>query len=86
MDGKLTDAIIAAAKPRPGQKLTDGHSLYIFVKPDGAMQLRLRLKGSDRVLSVYPAVSIAAARNKAKQLLRRHLRRLPSVGRNWRQT
>jgi integrase len=68
MDGKLSDAIISAAKPRPGQKLTDGHSLYIFVKPDGVQQWRLRLKGSDRVLGVYPAVSIDAARAKAKEL------------------
>jgi integrase len=64
---KLTDAIISAAKLRPGQKLTDGHSLYIFAKPD-ALQWRLRLKGSDRVLGTHPDVSVAEARAKAKAL------------------
>jgi integrase len=64
---KLTDAIISAAQLRPGQKLTDGHSLYIFAKPD-ALQWRLRLKGSDRVLGTFPALTVAMARAKAKEL------------------
>lgn len=62
MSGKLTDTSIAAATLKPGQKLTDGHSLYIIGRPDGAKQWRVRIKGSDQVLGVHPTMLVEAAR------------------------
>lgn len=67
----LTDDAIRGATIPAGQKLAklaDGHGLYVLLTPDGRKQWRVRIKGSDRVLGVFPAVGVAEARAKAAQL------------------
>lgn len=66
---KLTDAIVADAKPRQKiYKLFDGHCLYLLIHPNGGRYWRLdyRFAGKRRTksLGVYPVVSLAEARLK----------------------
>lgn len=66
----LTEIAIKAAKPRPKPyRMTDGHGLYLLVRPDGARWWRLdyRRPGGDRntlSLGVYPEISLKKARDR----------------------
>ena len=64
---KLTDAIVADAKPRQKiYKLFDGHCLYLLIHPNGGRYWRIdyRFAGKRRTksLGVYPVVSLKEAR------------------------
>ncbi len=73
----LTDTKVKNARPaEKSVKLTDGFGLYLLVHPNGSKywQLGYRFEGKQKVFSigVYPAVSLADARqrrNEAKKLL-----------------
>lgn len=73
----LNDVKIRAEKPTDKQrKLTDGEGLYLLVHPNGSKYWRLnyRFGGKQKTLAlgVYPATTLAAAREKraqAKQML-----------------
>jgi integrase len=65
----LTDAAIRAAKAsEKQQKLFDGGGLYLLVLPSGAKlwRLKYRFQGREKLISLgaYPAVGLAAARQK----------------------
>ncbi|WP_027175902.1 tyrosine-type recombinase/integrase [Desulfovibrio aminophilus] len=69
MIGKLTDTAIRNAKPGPKPKrLFDGGGLYLEVSPAGAKlwRLKYRFGGKEKrlALGAYPAVSLAAARER----------------------
>jgi len=75
----LTEAAIKAAKPRPKPyRMTDGHGLYLLVRPDGARWWRLdyrRPGGARNTLSlgVYPEISLKKVRDRrdeARRLLK----------------
>lgn len=64
----LTDTAIKHAKPaEKPTKLFDGGALYLLVIPSRAKHWRLKYRfgGKEKALSfgVYPAVTLAAARN-----------------------
>lgn len=73
----LTDTKVKNARPsEKAVKLTDGFGLYLLVHPNGSKywQLGYRFDGKQKVFSigVYPAVSLADARQRrdeAKRLL-----------------
>jgi Arm domain-containing DNA-binding protein len=65
----LTDEIIAQTKPKSrATKLSDRGALYLLLKPNGARYWRFkyRFAGKEKLaaLGVYPAVSIAQARER----------------------
>lgn len=73
LTGKLTDAAIKAAKPRPEgkAKLYDGTHLYLRVgKRAKSWCWRYRLRGKDNTVSLgkYPAMTLKAAREKDAEL------------------
>jgi integrase len=69
---KLTDAKIRNTKPseRP-LKLTDGHGLYIEVRPNGSRlwRYRFRIAGKETTISLgdYPTVSLQEARERHRE-------------------
>lgn len=69
----LTEIAIKAAKPRPKPyRMTDGHGLYLLVRPDGARWWRLdyRRPGGDRntlSLGVYPEIPLKKARDRCDE-------------------
>ena len=74
----LTDTSVKSAKPTAKEyKLSDGHGLYLLVKPNGGKYWRLKYYFLDKekllAFGVYPDVSLKEARLKreaAKELLR----------------
>ena len=78
---KLTETAVRQAKPKEkGWKLADGGGLYLEVTPSGARYWRLKYRyaGKEKrlALGVYPAVTLAMAREKtreAKSLLARNI-------------
>lgn len=66
----LTDTFVKSIKPTAasaGDKHSDGHGLYLLVKPAGKYwRMNYRFQGKQKTLSlgVYPAVSLAKARQK----------------------
>ena len=74
----LTDSEIQGFEPREqSYKRSDGHALYIFIRPNGSKLWRMsyRFEGKQKTLSFgsYPIVTIEEARDlrtKAKRLLR----------------
>lgn len=77
----LTDTRIKSLRPQETPfRITDGESLYLFVKPNGSKlwQFRYRFSGKQRTLSIgpYPRVSLQKARQKrieAQDLLRQKI-------------
>ena len=68
----LSDTIVRQAKPRPkAYKLSDGQGLYVEVAPSGSRYWRLkyRFAGKEKrlALGVYPTVSLAKAREDARE-------------------
>lgn len=68
----LTDTRVRNAKPTAkSYKLSDGGGMYMLVTPDGARYWRFdyRFAGKRRTLAlgVYPAVSLASARNRREE-------------------
>ena len=69
----LTDAFVKNVKAgelATGQKHTDGQGLFLHVKPAGKywrMSYRFAGKQKTLALGVYPAVSLAKARQKRDQ-------------------
>lgn len=64
---KLTDAKARNAKPQDkAYKLSDGLSMYLYIKPNGAKYWRAKyfFQAKEKVLSlgVYPEISLKAAR------------------------
>ncbi|MDN3568001.1 Arm DNA-binding domain-containing protein [Paeniroseomonas aquatica] len=80
----LTDTAVRTAKARDkAVKLTDGAGMYLLVQPAGARLWRFdyRVQGKRKTLALgaYPAVSLAAARNRqagCSQYLRGHRARM----------
>jgi len=71
----LTDAAINAAKPKRSRyRMADGAGLCLLVEPDGSKSwtFRYRFDGNERGLSfgAYPAVSLAAARERREEARR----------------
>src|SRR5688500_16000348 len=74
---RLTDAALRALKPQSTRlKVSDGGGLYVLVQPSGGRLWRFdyRFSGKQKTLAlgVYPAVSLAQARqdrDEAKRLL-----------------
>jgi len=71
----LTDTAIRKAKPSAtAQKLTDGGGMYLLLKPDGARYWRMdyRFDGKRKTLAlgVYPAVTLADARQRREEARR----------------
>lgn len=71
---KLTDRAVKALKPKPDGKphlAGDGDCLFLLVKANGSKLWRLRYrfggKPCDLPLGKYPTVSLAAARQKARE-------------------
>ncbi len=74
----LTDTAIRKAKPGDKSKLFDGGGMFLLVKPNGSKcwRLKYRFAGKEKLLAlgVYPAVSLAKARERrdeARALLAR---------------
>ena len=68
----LSDTTVRMAKPRPKPyRLSDGFGLYVEVAPNGSRYWRLkyRFQGKEKrlALGVYPAVSLAQARDDARE-------------------
>lgn len=68
----LTDSICKSAKPQSSQyKLTDSHGLYLLIMPNGSKYWRLKYRFLKKekllALGIYPEVSLAAAREKARE-------------------
>jgi integrase len=64
---KLTDTKVRNAKPQgKDYRLTDGHGLHLFIRPNGAKLWRWRyqFEGKEKLLSIgaYPEVTLTAAR------------------------
>ena len=71
----LTDAAIRKVKTcARARKLFDGHGLYLLLMPNGSKLWRLKFRhgGKERLLAlgVYPAVSLARAREKRADALK----------------
>lgn len=69
----LTDVAARTAKPREKEyKLTDGHGLYLLVKPTGSKRwyLKYRFEGKESrtALGAYPLLSLAKAREKRDEI------------------
>lgn len=70
---KLTEAAIKQAKPKEKQyKLFDGMGLHLLVKPNGSKYWHLKYRHGSKeraplALGVYPSVTLAAAREKARE-------------------
>lgn len=67
----LTETQVRNAKPQDRAfKLADGEGLFLLVQPNGTKlwRMKYRIAGKEKLLSfgVYPAVGIAAARDKRK--------------------
>lgn len=65
----LTDTQVRAAKPGPRpRRLSDGEGLYLQIDPNGRRYWRLNYRHLDKqktlALWVYPAVSVARARER----------------------
>lgn len=70
--GRLTELACKNAKPKDKPyRLPDGGNLYLEVSPNGARRWFLKYfyatKESRQALGVYPAVTLAAVRDKAKK-------------------
>lgn len=78
---KLTDTACKTAKPKEKPyKLTDGHGMFLEVRPNGARYWRqkYRFSGKEKLLAlgVYPEVSLKEARDKrdrARKLLEQNI-------------
>ncbi len=71
----LTDTAIRKAKPiDKAYKLSDSGGLYLLIKPNGARYWRMKYRhaGKEKLLSfgVYPAISLADARERREQARR----------------
>lgn len=74
---KLTDVAVRNAKPDKDnnkiKKLRDGKGLYLYVHPNGSKYWRFRKvingKETTRALGIYPAVTLAQARNARDEYL-----------------
>lgn len=69
----LTDVAARTAKPREKEyKLTDGHGMYLLIKPTGSKRwyLKYRFEGKESrlALGAYPLVSLAKAREKRDEI------------------
>ena len=69
----LTDVAARTAKPREKEyKLTDGHGLYLLIKPTGSKRwyLKYRFEGKESrtALGAYPLLSLAKAREKRDEI------------------
>lgn len=65
----ITDVAARTAKPREKEyKLTDGHGLYLLIKPSGSKRwyLKYRYEGKESraALGAYPLITLAKAREK----------------------
>lgn len=74
---KLSDKQCINAKVEPGKalrKLSDGHGLYLLIKPEGGKYWRYKYDYLNRekalALGVYPEVSLKDAREKAREARR----------------
>lgn len=91
----LTDTAVKNFKPSDkatGEKHSDGQGLYLHVKPAGKYwRMSYRFAGKQKLLSlgVYPAVSLAKARqrrDKARELLAEGIDPAqPNEQKNWQQ-
>ena len=70
----LNDRQIKNAKPaEKAYKISDGHGLYLLVKPNGGKYWRFKyyIDNKERLLSIgtYPTISLAEAREAAETIL-----------------
>lgn len=69
----INDVAARTAKPREKEyKLTDGHGLYLLIKPSGSKRwyLKYRFEGKESraALGAYPLITLAKAREKRDEI------------------